>query len=298
VRSLPLLVLLTAAVACHRAAPAPQPSPAAPFKLTPGFVLIRAGTFVMGSAPDEPNRYTNEQQHEVTLTHDYELAATEVTQKQFAELLGYNPSRFRDCPSCPVETVTWHEAAAYTNALSARAGLTACYTCMGSGAGVSCEVAKEFAGAAIYTCPGYRLPIDAEWEHAYRAGTKTPLYNGTGEARLRATCTEKDATLDEIGWYCANSDKRSHPVGQKKPNPWGLYDLSGNVWEWCHDKYVAVLGAAKATDPWGIASSSVNVVRGGSWEYFGRGMRAATRGWYRPGYRGDHHGLRVARTAR
>ncbi len=265
-------------------------------KPTPGFVTIKAGSFLMGSDEDERGRYTNEWKHEVVLTRDFELSPHETTQRDFAALMGRNPSHFSGCPACPVEMVSWHEAAAYANALSKKHGLAPCYACSGAGAEVSCEVVKELAGAKIYDCPGFRLPTDAEWEYAYRAGTKTTYYNGTNPPELRSTCAKLDALSDEIGWYCVNSEGKTHPVGGKKPNAWGLYDLAGNVWEWCHDRYHAVLGAERETDPWGIADSPMVVVRGGAWKYFSRGMRAANRAWFKPAYRSNHHGFRVARS--
>ena len=263
--------------------------------LTEGFVAVKAGSFVMGSAVDEESRYTNERKHRVTLTRDFEIGKYEVTQAQFEAVMGYNPSAFKDCPKCPVETVSWYEALAYTNALSKKAKLRACYTCKGDKAEVKCEAAEAFRGAKVYGCPGYRLPTDAEWEFAYRAGTKTVYYNGANPDDLRVECRKKDPVADAIGWYCQNSGKRTHPVGLKKPNPWGLYDMAGNVWEWCHDRYLAVL-SRDAVNPWGIPDSPMRVVRGGAWKYYSRGMRAACRAWYKPYYSGDRHGFRVART--
>ena len=297
---LALLLALTPACTCKSPTPTAKKKASIRAKkasgpATRGFITIRAGSFVMGSSPNEQARYTNEQQHKVTLTRDFEIASTEVTQEQFKALLGYNPSQFEGCSKCPVETVNWYEALAYCNAMSKKAKLTACYTCRGAGAEVKCEVAEAFRGAKIYDCPGYRLPTDAEWEYAYRAGTKTTYYNGDNNPAIRVNCSEKDPIADAIGWYCQNSGKRSHEVGQKKANAWGLFDMAGNVWEWCHDQYLAVIKRDE-TDPWGIADSPMRVVRGGAWKYYSRGMRAACRAWYNPYYRGDRHGFRPART--
>jgi formylglycine-generating enzyme required for sulfatase activity len=266
-------------------------------RLTPGFVAVKAGRFSMGSSEKEHSRYTNEQQHRVTLTRDFEISSTEVTQAQFEAVMGYNPSAFTGCPRCPVETVSWHEAAAYCNALSKKAGLTSCYSCKGSGPAVACVLAAAFRARKVYDCPGYRLPTDAEWEYACRAGTTTAFYNGESQDDTRVTCTKEDPVANAIGWYCQNAGRRTHPVGEKKPNAWGLHDMGGNVWEWCNDVYLAVLKRDE-TDPWGIAASDspMRVTRGGSWKYFSRGMRSACRAWYTPSYRGNRHGFRPART--
>ena len=296
-----LALALTPGCTRKAATPTPEAAQKAPLRVkraswppTRGFITIKAGSFVMGSAVKEQSRYTNEQQHKVTLTRDFEISPTEVTQTEFKALMGYNPSRFGTCPRCPVESISWYEAVAYCNAMSQKAKLAACYTCRGKGDAVTCDVAPAFAGAKIYDCPGYRLPTDAEWEYAYRAGTRTTYYNGDNDPETRVSCFKKDPVADAIGWYCQNA-KGSHEVGQKKPNPWGLFDMAGNVWEWCHDGYLAVLSRA-ATDPWGMANSPMRVARGGSWKYYSRGMRAACRAWYKPYYRGDRHGLRPART--
>jgi formylglycine-generating enzyme required for sulfatase activity len=291
------LLLLLPFAACERSSSLPKPTAQqSPVKPTAGFVHLKGGSFVMGSAEEERSRYTNEWQHEVTLTRDFELAATETTQREFQAVMGYNPSHFAGCASCPVETVSWHEAAAYCNALSRKHGLGACFTCEGSGPSVRCDLAPAHREGKIYDCPGYRLPTDAEWEYAYRAGTRTVYYNGENEPHARTDCSKTDPIADAIGWYCANSGGKTHPVGMKKANPWGLHDLAGNVWEWCHDRYHAVLGLEKAIDPWGIPVSSMQVVRGGAWKYYSRGMRAANRAWFKDHYRGDHHGFRPARS--
>ena len=148
----------------------------------PCFVLITAGTFEMGSLPGELGRYDDENQHEVTLTHDYLILSTELTQGGFEALMGYNSSRFSGCPSCPVERVSWHEAAAYCNALSESRGLDRCYDCVGDGIGVVCEPSDRYA--TPYDCLGYRLPTAAEWEYGARGGTTTATYN-SADARLK-----------------------------------------------------------------------------------------------------------------
>ena len=244
----------------------------------------------MGSPSSEKCRYSNEGQHQVTLTHKFEMMTTEVTQGQFTSLMGYSPSYFTSCGgTCPVEQVSWYEAAAYANALSTKMGKTACYACTGSGASVSCNEATAYAGAKIYTCPGYRLPTEAEWEYAYRAGSSTAFYNGG-----ITSCSSVDPNLDKIGWYGENSSNKTHSVGQKTANAWGLYDMAGNVWEWCHDWY-GTYPTSSVTDPVGT-SGSYRVGRGGSWYYYAYDARAANRFVGSPGNRAFSLGFRLARS--
>jgi formylglycine-generating enzyme required for sulfatase activity len=226
----------------------------------------------------------------VTITLPFRLGTTEVTQQQFRERRGYNPSRFASCgESCPVEQVSWHEAAAYCNALSAAEKLPPCYTCTGSAQEVRCSESSGHAGR-IHTCPGYRLPTEAEWEYAYRAGTTTAFYNGP----IGTRCDE-DPRASEIGWYQSNSGGQPHPVGRKKGNAWGLLDLPGNVWEWCHDGFVEDLGSSPATDPQGAAQSPSRVLRGSSWLDGAGHLRAADRFGYPPAGRNSNIGFRCAR---
>jgi formylglycine-generating enzyme required for sulfatase activity len=247
------------------------------------YVLIHGGTFLMGSPADEPCREafgapSNESQHQVTLTHDFELSAFEATAAEFSSLMSYDPSQPSGCQGhCPVDGVSWHQAAAYCNALSREAGLTECYSCAGESSTVSCAEATGNTGAGFYACPGYRLPTDAEWEYAYRAGTSTAYYSGTNTASGCLECATLRENPDSIGWYCANAGGIKHAVGQKQPNAWGIYDLAGNVWEWVNDWSQSDLGVGAVIDPAGPASGARRLVRGGSWHEAPVYLRAAKR---------------------
>ena len=259
------LTVALATLAALQAGCDPWPTGAFAFKDIP------AGSFTMGSPSTESCRGIDETQHKVTLTRGFQMSATEVPQGAFEELLGYNPSSFTDCGAdCPVEQVSWHEAAAYCNALSDLDGRTPCYNCSGSGTNVTCQEHGAFTGSKLYQCPGYRLPTEAEWEYAYRAGTTTAFYNGA-----ISSCFGSDDNAGKIGWYSSNAGGTTHPAGQKDPNAWGLHDMAGNVWEWCHDGYKQDLGSAPATDP--VFAGSSRVLRGGSWYNNPLTLRAAFR---------------------
>jgi formylglycine-generating enzyme required for sulfatase activity len=230
-----------------------------------GYVRIAPGTFVMGSPESETGRGDDELQHRVTLTRAHCMKATEVTQGEWQALMGSNPSAFQNCgENCPVEQVSWDDAVAFANALSRREGLPECYP-LGRFSGLDCR--------------GYRLPTEAEWEYAARAGTTAARFGD----------------VDDVAWYDGNSGGTTHPVGQKQANAWGLYDMLGNVWEWTGDWYGAHLDAA--TDPTGAASGTSRVFRGGSWFFYLRGARASDRGDTAPDNRNLNLGFRLVRTS-
>lgn len=267
-----------------------------------GWVRIPAGEFRMGSPDGEPGRGSDEGPvHTVRITRPFLMQATEVTQGQWRALMGNNPSNFKNCgDECPVESVSWWDALAYANALSRKEGLPECYRLTGcSGRPGDGSYQCGDAGFQGLSCRGYRLPTEAEWEYAARAGTTTALY--TGPLTIRGA--NNGPELDGIAWYGGNSgvsysggydcsgwsEKQyssstcgTHPVGKKKPNGWGLYDMLGNVWEWTWDWYGAY-SAGTATDPTGPSTGAYRVVRGGSCFNFARLVRAANRGRGRPG---------------
>lgn len=270
--------------------------PDAELPVSPGsFVLIEAGTFNMGSPATETSHADDETEHEVTITRAFYMQAHEVTQGEWQVLMGNNPSYFQSCGNnCPVENVTWYDALSYANALSREQDLDECYELTGCagrpGEDMECAVVT-FSGL---DCEGYRLPTEAEWEYAARAGTATAFYSGS--------ITEEecglDRNLDEIGWYCGNADDTTHPVCRKSPNDWGLYDMLGNVWEWCWDWYDGgYYTTSPSRDPLGPSSGQNRVRRGGGWSYGVCSVRSADRDRNAPGGHNNYLGLRLARSA-
>jgi formylglycine-generating enzyme required for sulfatase activity len=251
-----------------------------------GFVLIPPGRFQMGSPDSEPGRFRDEGPvHEVTIHQPFFLKATEVTQGEWEALMGNNPSYFANCgDSCPVERVSWWDAVAFCNALSRKEGLEECYSLTGC-RGTPGEGDFECTGVTFagLSCKGYRLPTEAEWEYAARAGTNTPYYIGTSP--------------DDAAWYGDNSGGQPHPVGKKQPNAWGLYDMLGNVGEWVQDWYHdSYTGAPSEGSAWESPAGSDRVIRGGSWFGNARYVRAAYRNGAHPGGRAGSIGFRPARS--
>jgi len=258
-----------------------------------GFVQVPAGTFVMGSPADEPGRYTNETQRTVTLTGGFYISDHLVTQAEWTAIMGWNEAQFSGDDQ-PEETVTWFDCVNYCNLRSQKEGLPPAYAM----ADVVRDSGQVHINSATVTwnrgARGYRLPTEAEWEYACRAGSAAAF--GAGPITHALSDCGDDPVLDRLGWYCGNSDSHAHPVKQLEPNVWGLYDMHGDVWEWCWD-WFALYPAGPATDPIGPASGSARILRGGSWGDNARSARCAHRDTGVPGYDANDCGFRVVRNA-
>ena len=216
-------------------------------------VLVKAGTFMMGSPTNEANRDSDELQHQVTLTQDYWLSKYPITQAQYRSVTGSNPSYFSGRDNNPVEDVTWAQANSFAQSV------------------------------------GGRLPTEAEWEFAARGGNRSNGYIYSGSNNL-----------DEVGWYWSNIPSQSsgnigygtQPVGQKQPNELGIYDMSGNVYEWCSDWYNSYPTGA-VTNPTGASTGDYREIRGGDWSDDAQGCRAASRNIDDPSSPFNYVGFRV-----
>ena len=266
---------------------------------TSKWVTVKAGTFTMGSTSSadscfEPNAHLGHREtaHSVTLTRDFAISSLAVTQAQLKAARGYAPASFAGCPQCPVENITWSEAAAYCNALSTQAKLIPCYTCTSAfgPADVKCSTKLGYAGAKLYACPGYRLPTEAEYEYAHRAGSTTPLTTG------KLVGCGKDAAADALGWYKYNAKNQTQAVGQKPKNALGLYDMAGNALSWCQDSWSDDLGSSSQTDPLGTTASAQRAMRGASWSSPASHLRAAFRAAGKETSRFSTVGVRCVRT--
>ena len=215
------------------------------------FVLIPAGTFMMGSPTSEEGRGNDETQHQVRISQGFYLGKYEVTQGEWEAVMGSNPSYFKGNPKLPVEQVSWNDVQEFIRKLNEREG-------------------REV----------YRLPSEAEWEYACRAGTSGD-YAGN---------------LDAMGWYDKNAGGKTHAVGEKSPNGWGLYDMHGNVWEWCEDWYEeSYYQKSPSEDPRGPSEGSGRVIRGGGWGSDAVSCRSAYRNIFVPGSRSVSLGFRLLR---
>jgi formylglycine-generating enzyme required for sulfatase activity len=222
------------------------------------FSYIPAGSFMMGSPKDEQERQTDEGPvREVRIRKAFYMGIYEVTQKQWAAVMGENPSVFQTFPDAgehPVDRVSWHDAQRFIKKLNAL------------------DLGR------------FRLPTEAEWEYACRANTQTRYHWGTDTS---------DWQVHDYAWAFPLAEGRSHPVGQKKPNAWGLYDMSGNVWEWCQDWRSERYSPDDTLDPKGAAEGKKKVYRGGSWFNKPATLRSANRNGHPPNERQPNTGLRL-----
>jgi formylglycine-generating enzyme required for sulfatase activity len=227
-------------------------------------VLIPKGSFKMGLSEYMEVLARGELQHEVTISKDYYLGVTEVTQGQYEKVIGTNPSYFQkqvtseeDRSLYPVEQVSWADAVEFCKTLS--------------------ELPEEKKAGRVY-----RLPTEAQWEYACRAGSKSAYSFG-----------ESSKSLGDYAWFYENSNGQTHPVGEKKANAWGLYDMQGNVWEWCSDWYGQYPKGA-VSDPVGPREGSFRVIRGGSYFSEAANCRSANHNRHDPSDRFHYYGFRVA----
>ena len=226
-------------------------------------VLIPKGTFMMGSPETEKGRQENETQHKVTISKDYYLGVYEVTQLQYEKVMGKNPSYFQGAivgnenANLPVEKISWDYAVEFCKKLS--------------------DLPEEKKAGRVY-----RLPTEAEWEYACRAGSKAAYSFGANST-----------SLGDYAWFGENSGNQTHPVGEKKANAWGLYDMHGNVWEWCSD-CLGKYPKGSVSDPSGPSEGSFRVIRGGSWRLVAARCRSAYRRLFAPSDRDYSLGFRVA----
>ena len=220
------------------------------------FMHIPKGEFTMGSPDDEEGRFDNEGPvHKLTIPKPFELGIYPVTQREWKAVMGSNPSGFKG-DDLPVENVSWDNVQEFLIRLNDKEGTDK-----------------------------YRLPSEAEWEYACRAGTTT-----------RYSFGDDESMLGEYAWYGDNSGGKTHPVGQKKPNPWGLYDMHGNVWEWVQDKYHSEYdGAPSDGSAWESGGGSEWVGRGSDWAVNARDCRSAIRFYDYPITRDSNLGFRLLR---
>ncbi len=219
-------------------------------------VFIKGGCYQRGDASGDG--FDNEKPVHETCIDDFYMGKHEVTQKQWTETMGSNPSYFKDSGgNCPVEQVSWNDVQEFIKKLNQKTG-------------------KK-----------YRLPTEAEWEYAARSGGKEEEYSGGDD-------------IDSVAWYNKNSENKTHPAGQKQPNGLGLYDMSGNVWEWVADWYgEKYYSSSPKNNPKGPDSGQYRVLRGGSWNFTSGDARATNRNWGNPGDSDNSgYGFRLVSPAR
>ncbi|MFA6504746.1 MAG: SUMF1/EgtB/PvdO family nonheme iron enzyme [Treponemataceae bacterium] len=246
-------------------------------RLRESMVLVEGGTFLRGSA-EQPYAAT-ERVHQTTVS-SFRVASTETTQGLWRTVMGTNPSAFKG-DNRPVEKVSWLDAIRFCNALSVKEGLQEAYDIVGANV------------AWIREADGYRLPTEAEWEYAARGGR----YGASGAEPLKKAPYSGGTEPNAVAWYDGNSGKTTQNVAGKAANQLGLYDMSGNVWEWCWDWYGAY-PRDSVVDPEGVSSEAgQKVLRGGAWFAPVNLLRATYRYWNAPTFKVNSVGFRVARNA-
>ena len=241
-------------------------------------IFVEGGTFWQGS--NEGPYAANERAHQTTISSFY-ISSTEITQGQWQDVMSTNPSKFPG-KDRPVDFVSWYDAINFCNALSLKEGLMPAYTIKGS--------TVEWDKAAT----GYRLPTEAEWEYAARGGLFGAV---SAEPLAKAPYAGSDTSAASVGWYEANSNKSTRPVAQKDPNALGLYDMSGNVWEWCWDWYGAYPEEPVVNPDGSENKTGQKVLRGGSWFTPEKLLRTTYRYWNVPTFKVNSVGFRIARNA-
>ncbi len=261
----------------------------------PGMVVVDVGdgvTFLMGSPEGEPGRLDDEGPRQVTLTQSFLVSDHQVTQSEWRSVMPWDESEFIGADR-PVESITWYDAVEYCNRLSESIGFDRAYGI----SGISRRGDRIESADVVWDrrSNGFRLLTEAEWEYICRAGSEDPFHTG---GITEPDCAPLDPNLDAAGWYCGNSEWMSRPVRGKTPNAFGLYDLHGNVHEWCFDFYAPDYGAEGQQvliDPRGPAEGISRVARGGSWTSNATECRAASRFYQRPGDWFPFVGFRIAR---
>ena len=231
------------------------------------FVPLRGGSFQMGCTSNSSDCYKDEKPvHKVTLS-PFEMMTTEVTQEMWKSVMGYNPSGFNSCgENCPVENVSWYEVQDFITKLN-----------------------EKNDGYL------YRLPTEVEWEYAARAGCDKN-YSST-DKQGNPICSNNLSVLNDSGWYSGNSGRKTHPVAQKNPNKFGIYDMHGNVWEWVSDWYAGDYYSKSIKENLsGPSDGSSRVMRGGSWDNRSGYVRSGNRYRWKPSNCHKHVGFRLVRT--
>jgi len=254
------------------------------------FIYIKSGFFRMGSSDNEPKRNDDEgPQNHVNVSSFY-MCKYQVTQKEYQEVMKKNPSSFKG-DNLPVEMVCWYDAIEYCNRLSLKEGLTPAYSISGetNPDNWGFQGIKWDSAIIVPNSKGYRLPTEAQWEYACRAGTATPFSTGNN-------ITSDQANFDGSSPYNNNAAgvnlKKTTPVGSFPANPWGLHDMHGNVWEWCWD-WKENYNSGMQIDPTGPVTGKNRAERGGSWCSGGHNLRSACRSYDFPSIRGHNDGFRV-----